>query len=215
MSAIGGPGGVRPDFETDADAPAQEPAAAAPPAATVSRMPTSARPASGVAPTAAAGAARSPEQTVRAFYDAFTNLRYDEVAKIYATDLRYKDPLFEHKDGASTIHMWKTLFQADNLRLGYQILGVEGDVVKGRWTADYDFHGRPVHEVSDSRFTVRDGKIVAHQDDFSVVAWAKQALPLGPLERFADTTLGRAVITRLMRFGIRLAEDKLRDKENG
>jgi hypothetical protein len=221
-SPIGGPSGLRPDLATDLDAgPAasgEAPAAQAPPAA-VSRIPTSAPrpgPAAGAVAASQVGGppgARRPEETVRDFYEAFTHLRWNEVERLYAKDLSYKDPLFEHKSGAAAIHMWKTLFQADELKMGYEVTGVEGNVVKGRWTADYTFNGRPVHEVSESRFLVKDGKIVSHQDDFSVVAWAKQAFPLGPLEPFADTTLGRAVITRLMRFGIKLAEEKLRRAE--
>lgn len=214
---IGGAGAARPDFEVEDDdaagGPAQAPAAQIPGGgAVISRQPTSARPVPGAAPTAQVGpggGARPPEETVRAFYEAFTNHRWDEVDALYAKDVRYEDPLFKHGNSGDVIHMWRTLFQADELEMSYEITGVEGDVVKGRWTADYKFHGRPVHEVSESTFKVQDGKIVSHRDDFSVVAWAKQALPLGPLEIFADTVIGRAVITRLMRWGIRLAEEKL------
>jgi len=213
---IGGAGAAR-NWKMDAESGAHPAVQAeqAPPEATVSRLPAGAArtpigAAQGVSGVKGAG---SPEQTVKAFYEAFTHLRYDEVEKIYAPDLSYQDPLFKHDTSAAALHMWKTLFQADNLRLAYKIKSVDGDVVKGQWTADYDFHGRPVHEVSESTFTVKNGKIVSHKDDFSVAAWAKQAIPLGPFGKLADTDVGRAIITRLMRWGIQLAEEKLAKKE--
>lgn len=222
IEKAGGAGSARPDLDLAADTPMQagqpplttqqgSPQQPDPIAPTISRQPTSSRPIVGVASTVPDGAS-GPEATVRAFYDAFTSQRWDEVGELYAPDLQYNDPLFAHHDSASTIRMWRTLLQADDLKTTWEITGVDGDVVTGRWTADYNFHGRPVHEVSESRFQIKGGRIVSHHDDFSVVAWARQALPLGPLDAFADTTLGRAVITRLMRFGIQLAERDLPER---
>ena len=38
--------------------------------------------------------------------------------------------------------------------------------------------GRPVHNVIDSRFTFRDGKIATHADTFDLWRWSRMALGL-------------------------------------
>src|SRR5205085_4014561 len=102
MSLDGVQGGAQaqPDFDAE---PVCEPEAPDP-EPVVSRLPTFLRPTPVAAAQGIGGPARPPEETVRDFYEAFTHSRFDEVAKIYAPDVRYHDPLFDHGDSSSTIH---------------------------------------------------------------------------------------------------------------
>jgi ketosteroid isomerase-like protein len=181
MTKIGGIGGA-PSFD-----PAPEEAAAqAAPAQEVGKV--------------VRGGVRSPEETVRAFYDAFTTKKLDTVESLYAPDAKFKDEIFEYQDRAGTMNMWRSIFaKGPDLKTSYRILGVEGDTVKAHWVADYTIFGRKVHNEIDTTMKVKDGKIVEHRDSFPWDKWAKQALPLGPL---GATKPVRELVTHVMRWSI-------------
>ncbi len=160
-------------------------------------------PAAGPAPAqvgrAAAVAGRNPaaEAAVTRFYDAFVRHDFDAMEKIYAPGAKFQDEIFQYSDRAGTMKMWRGLLsKAEDMKTKYEILGSEGDTVRVRWTADYKFGSRPVHNEIEGTLKVRDGKIVEHRDRFDWDKWAKQALPLGPLSTNSHV---RTLVTSLLR----------------
>lgn len=186
MSSRIDPSRGAPSFDLPSEEPS--PAQSAPDAAPAAQVSRVASPQRGV---------RTPEETVRSFYDAFTTKRFDAMESAYAPDVTFKDEIFEYQDRAGTMNMWKTIFaKGPDLKATYKITSVEGDTVKAHWVADYTFFGRKVHNEIDATMKVKDGKIVSHTDSFSWSKWAKQALPLGSL---GATPPVRALVTHIMR----------------
>lgn len=140
--------------------------------------------------------ADGPEAVMTKFYDAFTNRRFDELDKLYAPDVKFKDQVFEYDNAKGTMKMWRKLLGEPGGKFSFQFDRVEGDVAYGRWVADYKFLGRPVHNELETRMVIRDGKIVEHVDTADWGKWARQALPLG---RLGTTKPVRAILTHLIR----------------
>lgn len=201
--SIGGVGAA------DGDFPASEAGEAATeldPAANVSRSPTGpARPSPAGAPPAdvaevegiGQAAPGSPAAVATAFYDAFARRDYDAMEPLYDPNVRFEDPIFNYSDRDGTMGMWRALLsKADGIRVTSRLEGVDGDVAKVHWTADYNFNGRPVHNEVDSALTIRDGKIVDQHDSFDWSKWAKQALPFGDV---SDSQAVRWAVTGILR----------------
>jgi ketosteroid isomerase-like protein len=114
------------------------------------------------------------------FYEAFGRRDHAEMARCYAPDARFSDPVFTDLRGDEPGAMWRMLTgRADDLRV--ELLEHEADDERGsaRWRAHYTFTqtGRPV--VNDVRARFRfdgDGLIADHRDEFSFHRWARQAL---------------------------------------
>lgn len=139
----------------------------------------------------------SPEVVARRFYDAFCSHRTKEMESLYAEDVSFRDAVFAYPDRAGTMRMWRKLLgDPEKASFRYTFDRVEGDVAIGTWVADYEILGRPVRNVIESRLTVRDGRIVAHRDDFDLGRWMRQALPLGPL---AELRPVQAIVTAVIR----------------
>jgi ketosteroid isomerase-like protein len=139
----------------------------------------------------------TPEAVMRRFYDAFVNRRFDEMEKLYAPDVKFKDQVFEYDDRRGTMKMWRKLLSAEGNQFRFEFDRMEGDVAHGRWVADYKFGNRKVHNELETRMVVRDGKIVEHVDSADWAKWARQAFPLGKL---GTTPFARALITPVLRF---------------
>ena len=77
--------------------------------------------------------------------------------------------------------MWKKLLGDPKTKIEYGFDQVDGNQVRGHWVADYVLFGRPVHNELTTTMTVKDGKIVCHEDQSDWARWAPQALPLGRL----------------------------------
>lgn len=119
------------------------------------------------------------KQVVTGFYEAFARRDGEAMAACYAPDARFSDPVFPDLDGAKAGAMWRMLTERGaDLKVEHAIRSVEGDTVQVRWDAWYTFGatGRKVHNVIDATITVRDGKIVAHEDRFDFWRWSRQAL---------------------------------------
>lgn len=125
-----------------------------------------------------------PQTVAERFYDAFVNRRFDEMESLYDKDVTFKDDVFRYSDRKGTMGMWRKLLKdPGSVKASYRFERVEGDVAIGRWQADYKILGRKVHNDIESRLTIKDGKIVAHKDDFDFAKWAGQAFPIGPLAK--------------------------------
>lgn len=117
-------------------------------------------------------------RTLHGFYDAFGQRDAAAMARCYAPDAHFSDPVFDLR-GAAIGAMWQMLCsQAKSLRI--EAAGIEADEQTGRahWQAWYPFSatGREVHNEIDASFEFRDGLIVRHHDRFDLWRWSRQAL---------------------------------------
>ena len=96
----------------------------------------------------------------------------------YAPDATFRDPIFDVA-GADVGAMW-TMFCERGRDLALEWRDVRADDAGGaaHWEPRYTFSvtGRPVHNVIDSRFTFRDGRIATHADTFDLWRWSRMAL---------------------------------------
>lgn len=122
---------------------------------------------------------------VQRLYDAFRAKDGGAMQACYAPDATFRDPVFELHGAEEIGGMWKMLLEG-GADLRVEVSGVEADATSGRahWDAYYTFSatGRKVHNAIDATFTVRDGLIATHVDDFDFWRWSRQALgPVGML----------------------------------
>ncbi len=93
----------------------------------------------------------NPREVITRFYTAFAARDHDTMARCYAADAHFTDPVFTDLHGPSVGAMWRMLCErATDLRIAFR------DVT--------------------ATFTFRDGLIVRHVDRFDLYAWARQAL---------------------------------------
>ena len=122
-------------------------------------------------------------KVIREFYEAFDRHDGEAMAKAYAPDARFHDPVFGELTGAEAGDMWRMLTsRAEDLDVELAEHSAEGDEGTARWIATYTFAatGRKVVNDIRARFRFRDGKIVEHDDDFSFYRWSRQAMgPIG------------------------------------
>ena len=117
-------------------------------------------------------------ELIEHFYASFA--RRDAAAMIacYAPDATFRDPIFA-VDGADVGAMW-TMFceRGRDLALDWRDVRADADGGAAHWEPRYTFSvtGRPVHNLIDSRFTFRDGKIATHADTFDLWRWSRMAL---------------------------------------
>jgi ketosteroid isomerase-like protein len=115
------------------------------------------------------------------FYQAFQRLDGEGMARCYASDVRFSDPLFGSLRGSDAADMWRMLTaNAQAFSLCFEQVECDSQVGRAYWKATYRFakSGRRVVNRVQASFVIRDGLIVEHHDHFSVWPWAAQALGL-------------------------------------
>src|SRR6266545_5583954 len=119
-------------------------------------------------------------RVIEELYGALNRHDGEAMARMYAPDGRFRDPVFGELSGAEAGDMWRMLTsRADDLRVELPEHSVDGDTGTARWIARYTFTrtGRPVVNDVQARFRFReDGLIEDHLDSFSFYRWARQAL---------------------------------------
>ena len=117
------------------------------------------------------------------FYSAFVAGDHTTMARCYADDATFSDPVFPDLDAEGARAMWRMFCTGGSgLEVGYSDVHADDAAGSGRWEAIYDFPktGRRVHNKIDSSFQFRDGLIVRHRDDFDFYRWSRMALgPIG------------------------------------
>jgi uncharacterized protein len=135
-------------------------------------------------------------RVIEELYGALNRHDGEAMARMYAPDGRFRDPVFGELSGAEAGDMWRMLTsRADDLRVKLPEHSVDGTTGSARWIARYTFTrtGRPVVNEVRARFRFREnGLIEDHEDSFSFYRWARQAL--GP----AGLALGWAPPLRMM-----------------
>ncbi len=112
------------------------------------------------------------------FYTAFGKRDAAAMAACYAPDATFRDPIFQ-VTGSEIGDMWTMLCERGrDLTLDYRVLSADDERGAAHWEPRYTFTltGRPVHNIIESRFTFRDGRIATHADTFSLWRWTRMAL---------------------------------------
>lgn len=121
---------------------------------------------------------------IETFYAAFARRDGVAMAACYAADAHFHDPVFNLR-GNRVGAMWRMLCERGaDLRIAVDGISADTDAGHASWQAWYTFRstGRPVHNVIDARFRLRDGRIIEHVDTFGFWRWSRQALgPAGLL----------------------------------
>lgn len=113
------------------------------------------------------------------FYRAFTARDAEAMAACYTADVRFSDPVFPDLRGSRAGAMWRMLCgRAADLRVEFGEPKVDGARGAVHWEAWYTYTatGRPVHNIIEGAFVLRDGLISEHRDTFDLYRWAQQAL---------------------------------------
>lgn len=120
------------------------------------------------------------QQTIDRFYTAFKVRDYTTMQQCYADNATFSDAVFKNLDAGQVKAMWKMLCKSSSadFRVEYRLASVRPNVVTAQWTAWYTFTatGNKVVNKVTANFTLQDGKIVTHVDDFDFYKWARQAL---------------------------------------
>ena len=144
---------------------------------------------------------------IEGLYAAMNRKDGDAMAKLYAPDGRFRDPAFGELTGAEAGDMWRMLTgRASDLEVELAGHEAEGDLGSAHWIATYTFStGRHVVNDIHASFRFEDGKIVEHEDSFSLFRWARQAF--GP----AGFVLGLPPMSLLVRRRARADLARFRD----
>ncbi|MBP6643627.1 MAG: nuclear transport factor 2 family protein [Flavobacteriales bacterium] len=117
--------------------------------------------------------------TLERFYTALQQHDWKTMGDCYHEHATFSDPVFPDLDAAGVKAMWKMLLTSGtDLTLEFKVLEQNTTGGKVHWDAYYTFRrtGRKVHNSIDATFTLKDGLIREHKDDFSFWRWSKQAL---------------------------------------
>lgn len=138
------------------------------------------------------------------FYAAFDQRDGATMAKCYAPDATFSDPVFLGLRGAEPAAMWIMLTsRSTDLRVNLIDSTADDETGSAHWVATYTFAqtGRPVVNDVHSSFRFADGLISDQQDTFGFYRWARQALgPPGLL--LGWTPLVRNAVRRKARAGL-------------
>lgn len=121
------------------------------------------------------------EQLLRRFYTCFQEKDAEGMAACYHDDVVFSDPVFPELRGKDAGDMWRMLCRRGR-DLQVTVTDVTGgeDIGRVLWQADYTYSEtrQKVHNEIQGTFRFKDRKIVLHRDEFSLYAWASQALGL-------------------------------------
>jgi limonene-1,2-epoxide hydrolase len=121
------------------------------------------------------------EKTISTFYQAFQAKDFAGMASLYAPDVSFSDPIFDHH-GYRANAMWQMLLTSgSDLQLTFdQVKGNDQEKTGSAvWTAKYSFgpQKRPVINVVHASFVFDNQfRIVKHRDEFDFYKWSTQAI---------------------------------------
>ena len=116
---------------------------------------------------------------IEKFFIAFKNFDAETMTNCYHDEVVFEDPAFGRLKGERAKNMWRMLCEnARDLSIEYTDIIVEDNNATAHWEAWYYFSlsGRKVHNIIDSKFELKEGKIIKHTDRFNLHRWAKQAM---------------------------------------
>jgi hypothetical protein len=114
------------------------------------------------------------------FYDAFMVRDHYTMGLLYAEHATFSDPVFPLLNAKGARLMWQMLLSRADDDFGIEVKIREDAPTRAKvdWVAYYKFSatGRPVVNRIHSEMALSAGKIVRHQDTFSLWRWSSQAL---------------------------------------
>lgn len=117
--------------------------------------------------------------TAGVFFEAFKAKDYATIHQCYTANAVFYDPVFGKLQANEAKAMWKMLLsKADDLQITYQILEEDQGKALVLWEAVYTF-GKAKRVVVNkvlSHFSITDGKITEHRDEFDLWKWSSMAL---------------------------------------
>jgi limonene-1,2-epoxide hydrolase len=117
---------------------------------------------------------------INRFYTAFQNKDFKTMQQCYAGNAAFSDVVFINLDASQTKAMWEMLCKSScaDFKVEFNIIASTSNRVTAQWMAWYTFSatGNKVINRIKASFTLQDGLIVNHIDDFSFYQWARQAL---------------------------------------
>jgi ketosteroid isomerase-like protein len=121
----------------------------------------------------------SEEQLINTFYTSFQRGDWKGMLTVYHPDIFFYDPVFGNLEGPRVRAMWEMLLSsAKGLDLQFGRTSTGDGYGSCYWTATYLFSstGKKVVNRGKAMFKFSEGKIIEHQDDFSLWEWSAQAL---------------------------------------
>lgn len=122
-------------------------------------------------------------QCITTFYEAFSRLDAPTMAMCYHAEATFTDEAFINLNREQTVAMWTMLCsRAKNFSLTFSNIEANDTKGKAHWEPIYTFTGtgRLVHNIIDSEFEFKDGKIWRQRDTFDFYRWSRQAFgPIG------------------------------------
>jgi ketosteroid isomerase-like protein len=120
------------------------------------------------------------EEVIQKFYTSFQNGNAKGMSECYADEIIFHDPAFGELRGEKAKKMWEMLLERSKGELKIEFSDVVADEKTGsaNWVAKYNFAqtGRNVVNKIHANFQFMDGKIIMHNDHFSLWKWSRQAL---------------------------------------
>lgn len=121
------------------------------------------------------------DSIIRNFFHCFSERDHAGMIACYHPEVRFRDEIFDLQ-GKQACAMWHMLCESGK-DLSVSFSEINADDVQGsaRWEATYTFSsGRKVHNIIQSRFWFKEGKIGRHEDRFDFWRWSRQAIgPMG------------------------------------
>lgn len=118
-------------------------------------------------------------QLIDRFYTAFAAHDAEGMAACYHPECVFSDPAFGELKGKDAGDMWRMLLQRAKGQLKVRHSNIKAGDINGQadWVAEYVFSqtGRPIVNRIHADFTFQDGKVIRHDDHFSLGKWARQA----------------------------------------
>jgi ketosteroid isomerase-like protein len=128
-------------------------------------------------------------QIIERFYQAFQRRDPDGMIACYDHDVTFSDPVFQTLRGERAGAMWRMLAgRSQDLKIAATDIQANDTQGSAHWVALYTYSatGRRVRNVANAHFRFANGRIVVHEDAFSLWKWSAQAL--GPSGRLLGWT---------------------------
>lgn len=121
------------------------------------------------------------QQLIQKFYEAFVQKDFETMKSSYHADAVFSDPVFGELKGIKIGAMWQMLCEKSgpDFKIEFSDIKADHDSVLAKWQAWYTFAKtkRPIHnKISASFKFAANGKIINHQDSFSLYKWIRMAL---------------------------------------
>ena len=120
-----------------------------------------------------------PKEIIEAFYTAFQNHDAEAMVSLYADDVKFSDPVFQDLRGEEARDMWRMLIErgGEDLKIFFGDVLADNHLAITRWEGTYTFKptGRQIRNRLKASFEIENGKIISHQDCFSLMRWFMMA----------------------------------------